>query len=558
MANRLGMTERETILALYYKGWRKLRIAHELGMDVKTVRRYIRVSKSPDVPLGIAGVAAAKSLNVPTGISGPPSQCEPYRAFIETGLEQGLSAQRIYQDLVTDQSYAGSYCAVKRYVRRLRVKAPDRFQRVERQPGEEAQVDFGRGARLRDLAGRVQKTWIIRVVLSYSRKAYSEAVLRPTSETLIRCLENAFRYFGGVTKTVVLDNLKAAVQKADWYDPEVNPKFLEFARHYDFAVLPIRVRMPRHNGKVERGIGYVKGNALKGREFACLADENRYLAHWEEQVADLRIHGTTREQVARRFEAERSFLQRLPAMIFPGFQEGRRRVHRDGCVEVERAYYEVPEEYVGRDVWVRWDSRIIRVFNDHLTQIAVHARVEKGRFCWSEKTTSRNRLLGREHTAAWLQQRAGRIGPKCGAWSAGVLLHRGIEGIRPLYGLLAQTRKHPAAALEQACDRALTAGTYRLRDVLQHLDQTAALEQQVFLDTHPLIRDLGEYGAFLAAVTTQPPFTQPYPEAPARPAAATSATSVETPILATAAGPSQAPSTGQERKKTTPRSEAQP
>ncbi len=555
MANRLGMTESDTILTLYRRGWRKLRIARELGVDVKTVRRYIRVSNSPDMPAGIEGAETPKSLVMPAGISGPPSQCEPYRASIETGLAQGLSAQRIYQDLVSDQGYAGGYCAVKRYVRRLRTKAPERFQRVEREPGEEAQVDFGRGARLRDTAGRVQKTWVIRVVLSYSRKAYSEAVHRPTTETLIRCLENAFRHFGGVTKTVVLDNLKAAVKHADWYDPDINPKFAEFSRHYGFAVLPIRVRTPRHNGKVERGVGYVKGNALKAREFVSLADENRYLAHWEEQVADLRIHGTTREQVARRFETERPFLQPLPAMIFPCFQEGRRSVHRDGCVEVERAYYEVPEEYVGRNVWVRWDGRTIRVFNERQVQIALHARVEKGRFCWSENTTSRGRLRGMEHTASWLQQQAARIGPKCGAWAAGVWLHRGAEGIRPLYGLLALTRKHRSVAMEKACDHALTGGTYRLRDVLRFINQTEELEQQVFLDTHPLIRDLSEYGAFLAAVTAQPSFTQQYQEAPARPAATTAATSAGAPILAAVADPSPAPNTGHECEETNPRNE---
>lgn len=549
MANRLGMTKRETILALYCKGWRKLRIARELGVDVKTVRQYIRASKSLDVPPGKEGSAAPNSLIVPAGISGPPSQCEPYRVFIETGLEQGLSAQRIYQDLVTEQGYTGGYCAVKRYVRRLRRKAPERFQRVEREPGEEVQVDFGRGARLRDAVGHIQKTWVFRMVLSYSRKAYSEAVLRPTTETLIRCLENAFRNFGGVTKTVVLDNLKAAVQQADWYDPELNPKLREFARHYGFAVLPIRVRTPRHNGKVERGIGYVKGNALKAREFTCLTEENRYLAYWEEHIADLRIHGTTREQVTRRFEAERPFLQYLPAMVFPCFQEARRSVHRDGCVEVERAYYEVPEEYIGRDVWVRWDGRIIRVFNEQLVQIAVHARVEKGRFRWSENTTSRNRLLGREHTASWLQQRAARIGPKCGAWAAGILLHRGLEGIRPLYGLLAQARKYRAEALERVCAQALAGGTYRLRDILYSLACTEKLEQQTFLDSHPLIRDLSEYGAFLAAMTAQPAFTYPDQEAPARPAAATAPTSGSAPILASAAGPSQAPSTGRENKE---------
>lgn len=518
MANRLGMSESSAILTLFRRGWRKLRIARELGVDVKTVRRHVRqVSSQVDPPpAGNAlvvppGPESASGPNAPVvlpGIrgGGPPSQCEPHRVFIEGELEKGLSAQRIYQDLVTEYGYSGSYCAVKRYVRRLRAQAPERLHPQERRPGDEAQVDFGRGARLCGADGRWQKTWVFRIVLSYSRKAYSEAVLRLTTEALIRCVENAFRFFGGVVKTVVLDNLKAAVQRGDWYDPDLNPKFHEFARHYGFAILPIRARTPKHNGKVERGIGYVKGNALKGRVFASLVEENRYLTNWEARVADLRIHGTTREQVARRFEAERPFLLPLPPTLFPCFAEGRRRVHHDSCVEVGKAYYEVPEEYTGRNVWVRWDGRTVRVFNDRMIQVAVHAQVEKGRFCWSEHTTSRGRLLGMEHTASWLQQKASRIGPTCGAWAAAVWLNRGAEGIRPLYGLLALTKKHSASALERACEQALTRGVYRLQAVRGLLDQTSEADQQSFLDIHPLIRDLGEYGTWLATQTDLPAF----------------------------------------------------
>jgi transposase len=510
MANTLGVTRRTAILTLFAQGWRKLRIARELGVDVKTVRRHLRPAKSLVVPPGSGGSGEAKSLVVPPGIGlgGPPSQCEPYREFIVAELDKGLSAQRIYQDLVTDQGYAGGYCAVKRYVRRLRVRDPQRFQPQERLPGEEAQVDFGRGARIRDSEGRLGKTWVFRIVLSHSRKAYSEAVSRLTTETLIRCLENAFRHFGGVPKTLVLDNLKAAVQRADWYDPELNPKLIEFARHYGTAILPIRAGTPRHNGKVERGIGYVKGNALKAREFDGLASQNRYLEHWEAHIADLRIHGTTREQVARRFEAERPYLLPLPAMLFPCFQEGRRRVHHDSSVEVGHAYYQVPEEYIGRDVWVRWDGRTVRVFNQRMEQVAVHARVEAGRFCHCQATTTRGRLLGVEPTAAWLQQRAARIGPNCGAWAAAVWLNRGAEAIRPLYGLLSLTKKHRPAALERACGLALANGTYRLQAVRHLVEEREADDQHSFLDIHPLIRDLGDYGALLAELTAPTPLSE--------------------------------------------------
>ncbi|MDI6775601.1 MAG: DDE-type integrase/transposase/recombinase, partial [Verrucomicrobiota bacterium] len=113
-----------------------------------------------------------------------------------------MSAQRIYQDLLQESVFPGRYDAVKRCVRRLRKEAPERFFRLECLPGEEAQVDFGRGAPIRTAAGKLRKTWVFRIVLSYSRKAYSEVVLRQTTDTFIRALENAFRYFGGAPETV--------------------------------------------------------------------------------------------------------------------------------------------------------------------------------------------------------------------------------------------------------------------------------------------------------------------------------------------------------------------
>src|SRR5208337_2264188 len=161
-------------------------------------------------------------------------------------------------------------------------------------------VDFGQGAWVVEVERR-RKTHLFRCVLSHSRKGYSEAVWRQTAETFIRCLENAFRHFGGVTATVVIDNLKAGVIQPDWFDPEINPKLEEFARHYGTAILPTKPAMPRHKGKVEAGVKYAQNNAVKGRRFESLAAQNVFLAHWERTVADTRIHGTTRQQVGALF-----------------------------------------------------------------------------------------------------------------------------------------------------------------------------------------------------------------------------------------------------------------
>ena len=135
---------------------------------------------------------------------------------------------------------------------------------------------------------------------------------------MILCLENAFRHFGGVPKTIVPDNLKAAVIKADWYDPDLNPKLRSFCEHYSCALLPTKPRTPWHKGKVERGVDYVQENALKGRTFSSLREQNEHLLNWESVVADTRIHGTTKKQVLKVFEEhERPALQPLPLERFP-------------------------------------------------------------------------------------------------------------------------------------------------------------------------------------------------------------------------------------------------
>jgi hypothetical protein len=100
---------------------------------------------------------------------------------------------------------------------------------------------------------------------------------------------------------LVIDNLRAAVTRADWYDPEINPKVAEFCRHYGTVIMPTRPAMARHKGKVESGVKYGQNNAVKGRTFTSLAGQNLFLSDWERTVADMRIHGTTRQQVIKVF-----------------------------------------------------------------------------------------------------------------------------------------------------------------------------------------------------------------------------------------------------------------
>lgn len=522
MANRLSMADIQAIRALIASGNSDRRISALLGVHRETVAKHRAAgSGPPNAPAGEAVVApkvgvpdpAAASAsqnrpNAPTGFenapagsqalrnapSGPASSCVAHRELIERKRQQGLSAQRIHQDLVDELGYRGSYYSVRRFVARLEERDELPVRRLEVGPGEEAQIDFGSGALVRMPDGRKRRPWVFRVVLSYSRKAYSEVVWRQTTEAFLGALENAFHHFGGAPQRLVIDNLKAAVLRGDWYDPEVHPKLQSFAAHYGAAFLPTKPYTPRHKGKIERGIGYVKNNALKARVFESLAAQNEFLTEWEAGVADTRIHGTTKRQVAALFELERSALLPLPIERFPCFQEARRAVHKDGHLEVDKAYYSAPPEYVGRRLWVRWDSRLVRIFNDRWEQLAVHAKAEPGRFRTAAEHIPQEKVSAVERGTDALLRQIAAIGPFVRQWSQAMTQARGLEGVRVLVGLKALAARHDAAALDRACQTALSYGAYRLRTIRNLLKHSAPPQAQFeFLDEHPVIRPLSDY-----------------------------------------------------------------
>lgn len=549
MANQLKMAEIQAILALHQRGWSDRRIARELGIHRETVGHYVRLS-DPDAakpaiaPTGstalppppaesIDAATKSKPAIAPTGSApadmnaapsagvgteprdrGPISTALPWREIILQKLDQGLSAQRIYQDLTSPDAncgYTGSYYSIRRLVKKLTARIELPMRRMECAPGAEAQVDFGQGAPLVSAQGKRKKSWVFRIVLSHSRKGYSESVAHQTTDEFLRCLENAFAHFGGVPQTLVIDNLRAAVSRADWFDPELCPKVRSFAEHYGIAILPTRPRTPRHKGKVENGVKYVKDNALKGMKFASLAEENRHLWNWESSVADTRIHGTTRRQVIKLFtEVEKPALLPLPAGRFELFHESPRTVHRDGHVVVKGAHYSLPPEYLGQEIWARWDGRTVRLFDQKMRSIAIHAQKSPGAFSTLDAHLHPHKINNIEKGADWMLGQADRIGPKARAWAQSMLDSRGIEGMRVLMGLLSLPDKYPRLAIERACEVALGHGTYRLRSLrqlIEHQSQAPVQKQFEFASEHAIIRPVADYGQWLRDALTQKPFT---------------------------------------------------
>jgi hypothetical protein len=375
------------------------------------------------------------------------------------------------------------------------------MRRMECEAGQEAQVDFGRGAPVVEKDGKRRSTWVFRIVLSHSRKGYAEAVFRQTTDDFLRCLENAFAHFGGVPRTLVIDNLRAAVKQPDWFDPELCPKARSFAEHYGTAILPTKSYTPRHKGKIESGVKYVKGNSLKGRTFASLAEENQHLLEWEAKVADLRIHGTTRQQVSKIFEEiEKPKLLSLPASRFELFQEALRRVNRDGHVQVQQAYYSLPPEYLGQEIWARWDGRMVRLFDRKMKPIALHSQKPPGKFSTLNTHLHPHKISGIEKGADYLLGQVDRIGPSARAWAEAMLSSRGIEGVRVLMGLISLGNHASRQAVERACEVALGHGAYHLRNLRQLIkQQNPAMTQQAFefASEHPIIRPVADYEQWL-------------------------------------------------------------
>lgn len=516
MPKVITVDQKQAVRMLHELGWSNRRIGRELGIDRRTVGKYVgecsksvKCTNNPNTgsvtePITDSNEASVKCTNNPnTGNLveapsryGPKSSCEQYHELIVQKLKDGLHGQRIYQDLTTEQGYVGSAQAVRRYIRRIRKETPLPFRVMHSLPGEECQVDFGQGAPILQEGGKRRKRpHLFRIVLSHSRKAYSEVVWRQDTESFLRCIENAFIHFGGVPKTVVTDNLKAAVIKADWYDPEINPKLRSFAEHYGCVIMPTKPYTPEHKGKVENGVKYCQDNALKGCEFSSLAEENNHLRDWERNIADTRIHGTTQCQVRSHFEnTEKNALQPLPSMLFPCFEEGERKVQSNGHVEITRAFYSAPPEFLGQYLWVRYDSRTVRIFDRQMNQVAMHSRKERGHYSTNKLHIPNEKVNAGERGTGYLLKKIHEsIGSEAAIWSEVMLENRGLPGIRVMQGLLSLKKKHSAATLNQTALSALNNEVFNLpgfRAMINDQNEQQSLE---LTETHPLVRKLSSY-----------------------------------------------------------------
>lgn len=508
---------RITIQTLLSKGVSQHEIHRRTGVDRKTIRRYAGQANSP-----MATGSEAEEGQIPP--SRPPtrlvrharSACEVHRTWIEAQVALGRNAQAIYQDLVEQHGFEHKYNSVKRFVRRLRVCDPERFDVLESEPGEEAQVDFGLGAPTLTKNGKYRRPHLFVMTLKYSGKSFRKVVWKADKESWARLHEEAFRTFGGSVAYVVLDNLKAGVIRPDLYDPEINPLYGAFLAHYSAVADPCRVRDPDRKGSVENAIQHTQSTALKGRRFDSIEAQNTWLAHWEERWAAPRIHGRKKRQVLTMFAEERPSLKPLPAQRFRFFSQETRTVDDAGLVQVLGSYYSALPAPLHRQITVRIYEHDIEILDDEGAVLRRHAKAaRKGQFVLPEQ----DRLFNPSRETARLIGRVAKIGPAAAELAREIFARRGRPGQRAIYGLANLPRRYKREDIEAACAKvlALSVPSYQaLKRILEQRAGAATAGPATLQQSGTEIRAIEEYQAFFEQYAHGAAYPSTQPKEPRR------------------------------------------
>lgn len=331
-------------------------IAGELAMDPRTVCKWLTRERFCQRKASLRA-----------------SKLDPFKNEIARMLEaHAFTAAQILVRL-REQGFAGGYSILKDYVRAIRPPKSRAYLTLAFAPGECAQVDWGSYGSVAVGNTRRRLSFFV-MVLCYSRMLYCEFTVSQSMEHFLACHKNAFDFFGAVPKKIMVDNLKSAVVRRMLGRPPVlNPKYLDFANHYGFAIAPCNVGRGNEKGRVENAVGYVKKNFLAGLEipdFAAIAPAAR---NWLETVANVRLHGETRQKPVELFEAERPCLLPLSINDFDIATVSPQRASSQFRITLDTNRYSVPAEFAGRALTVKTDPERICVYaGDKL--IARHIR----------------------------------------------------------------------------------------------------------------------------------------------------------------------------------------
>ena len=331
-------------------------IAKTLNLDRGTVARYI---KRPDI-------TSKPRL-------GRPSKIDPFREDIKEMVERYPKVKApVVLRKINEKGFAGEITIVRDYLRILKrdTFSKQAFIRFESQPGQQIQIDWGHFGSL-DYEGSSRKLYALAVIESHSRMLYVSFTHSQKQEALHQCLIEAFRYFGGTPKEIVVDNMLTAVTERVGSMIRFNESFLDFLRHFSITPVACNIRAPHEKGKIENSIKYLRYNFWPLRTFNDLEDVNHQVLVWLNTTANQRLHQTTGQKPAQRFVKQA--LRPLPDPL-PDFRETETLlVYKDFGIRFDTNVYTAPPRLVGKSVTLKADSRTVSVYYKEKL-LATHVR----------------------------------------------------------------------------------------------------------------------------------------------------------------------------------------
>jgi transposase len=467
-------------------------IARATGMDRKTVRNYLRMAAghgfdetAPDDQLPEIAAAVFRFVHGEPTKPSVPGACAPllpHRERLSGWLEtDGLTLTKAHIKLGR-LGVEVTYSTLYRYVREtLGFGGPKVTVRMaDTEPGEVAQVDFGRMGLVFDPeTGRERVLHALVVTLVFSRHQYVYLTHRQDLDALVAGIEEAWDFFGGVTRRLIIDNMKAAVIKADRYEPVFNRTFQEYSQHRGFIIDAAVARHPEGKATVENQVKYVRDNFFKGESFANREHAQKQAERWCRTTAGLRLHGTTRKRPLLVFEQEeQSALLPLSGERFDVPAWAVCKVHPDHHVRFKNALYSLPTRYIGKQVEVKGTRSLVRIYYQNQL-IKTHPKAALGKRCTDFNDYPKEKSAYALRDVAFYIRKAQSFGEKQGAFMTELLSGEVPWAyIRQAQQLLRLTDKYGATRVEAACGRALAFGLMNVsrveRIIKQSLEQSSA------------------------------------------------------------------------------------
>ena len=401
------------------------------------------------------------------------SKCHSHEEQIRTWLGDGVCLTTIQRALTERFGFTGSYSSVRRLAQKLGYHEKPVTCVLEFEPGQAAQVDFGKGPDIQDVfTGAVTKTWIFVMTMCFSRHTYAEIVPNQRTATWLACHRRAFEFFGGVPLKIIIDNAKCAITRACYHDPEVQRSYGEMAEGYGFVISPCPPRDPQKKGRVEAGVKYVKNSFVPLRNFRSLTNANEQLNQWLMETAGNRTHGTTHQKPLTLFaESEKPFLKSLPDVQVELAAWCQVKVHGNCHVQFEKAYYSAPHPLAHKKLWLRATDNTVKLYSD-LKLVAAHPRLRKpGTYSTVDEHMPPQAIAWKLQDTQWCLQQAEAVGPACHDVIRKLFGDSVLDHLRAAQGIIGLCKKYGPVRLENACLRALHFNNIRYRSVKNILSQ---------------------------------------------------------------------------------------